>query len=171
MTLADGGHRNLTAHLEKTTSSNRALNEREKRMLRWNMKFNTRDGADYLHQLNALGAILAIPVGPNGQFKVIRDLSSRPPPLLDENLSQIQRMWWIDDNQRSVQSLMTAMALNIKPSRVVAFIPAELEDELAKKEVAFKGLKEDQIYATTFEVYPVGGAKQYDVHVRDQNAN
>ena len=28
---------------------------------------------------------------------------------------------------------------------MIAFIPPELEEELAKKELAFKGLKEDQI--------------------------
>ena len=146
----------------------RMLNEREKRMLRWSMKFNMRNGADYLRQLNALGAILAVPVGPNGQFKVIRDLSRPHPPLLDEDLSQIQRIWWIDDNPRSVESLMAAMGYsNLRPSRVVAFIPPELEEELAKKELDFKGLKEDQIYETKFDVF-VGGAKGYDVRVMDQ---
>ena len=148
----------------------RMLNEREKRMLRWSMKFNTRTGLDYLQQLDALGAILAIPDGPGGQFKVIRELSRRPPQLLDEDLSKIQRIWWIDDNPRSVESLMTAMGLPLRPSRVVAFIPPELEDDLAQKELAFKGLKEDQIYETKFDVYPAGGAKRYDVRVIGQQA-
>ncbi len=149
----------------------RMLNEREKRMLRWSMKFNTRNGSDYLHQLDALGAILAIPVGPNGQFKVIRDLSRPRPPLLDEDLSQIQRIWWIDDNPRSVASLMAALGYsNLRPAHVVAFIPPELEDKLAKQELAFKGLKEDQIYETKFDVFPVGGARRYDVRVVEQQA-
>ena len=139
-----------------------------KRMLRWSMKFNMRSGTDYLHQLDALGTVLAIPVGPAEQFKVIRDLSKRPPPLLDEDLSKIQRIWWIDDNPPSVQSLMQAMGLPYQPSHVVAFIPPELEEDLAQKERAFKGLKEDQIYLTKFEVYPAVGSKGYDVRVMEQ---
>ena len=152
----------------------RMLNDREKRMLRWTMKFDTHGqpgsaaaGADYLHQLEALGAILAIPVGPEDQFKIY-DLSTSPPQPLDKDISTIQRIWWIDNNPASVHSLMLAMGLNMQPSRVVAFIPPELEDDLAKKELAFKGLKEDQIFETTFAVVP--GGRRYDVRVINQKA-
>src|SRR5436309_1884904 len=34
------------------------MSQRQKRQLRWTMMFNTRDGMDYLRQLQALGAIL-----------------------------------------------------------------------------------------------------------------
>jgi hypothetical protein len=142
------------------------LNEREKRMLRWSMKFNTRDGGDYLRQLEGLGSLLAIPVGPN-DYKIV-DLTKRPLHMEDRDLSTIQRIWWIDDNPSSVMSLMRAMGIPGQPSRVVAFIPPELEEEIAKKELAFHGLKEEQIYETKFEVRQVGG--KYEVHVTGQTA-
>ena len=111
----------------------RMLNEGEKRMLRWSMKFNTGNGADYLRQLTH-SRHPGRARRPQRQFKVIRDLWRPHPPLLDEDLSQIQRIWWIDDNPRSVESLMAAMDYsNLWPLRVVAFIPPELEEELAKK--------------------------------------
>src|SRR5262249_55740028 len=45
------------------TGAGRAtLNQREKRMLRWHMRFTANSGPEYLNQLAGLGAILAIPI-------------------------------------------------------------------------------------------------------------
>jgi hypothetical protein len=143
----------------------KVLNEREKRMLRWSMKFNTRDGRDYLNQLRGLGAILAVDFG-RGDFKVVDLAKGEPYHLEDRDLSSIQRIWWFDDNPASIQSLMAAMQQPVRASRVAAFIPQELEEELARKEKAFRGLEPDQIYETKFEVHNVGG--RYDVEVMNQ---
>src|SRR3954451_15684909 len=60
---------------------------REKRMLRWHMKFTANNGREYVNQLAALGAILAVPVGdrrgPEQEYRVVHDLRGRP-ALLDE---------------------------------------------------------------------------------------
>ena len=53
------------------------LTQRQKRVLRWTMLFDTRDGDEYAEQLRALGAILAVP-GKDREYLVIRDLSKRP---------------------------------------------------------------------------------------------
>ncbi len=56
--------------------------QREKRMLRWVMWFNTNSSADYVAQLRGLGAILAIPVREEADrvdYKIVRDLSARTP--------------------------------------------------------------------------------------------
>lgn len=130
------------------------LSNREKRMLRWSMIFDTRTGTDYLNQLRGLGAILAIPTGPDGKtYKIVRDLSGRgPAKLLDEDISSIQRIFWIDDRPESVSSLMAALHCNLKPGHFVAFMPPSLEEELFEKEKKFKGLSEDQIHETKFRV-------------------
>src|SRR5262249_1049162 len=47
--------------------------KREERQLRWTMIFNTRDGTDYATQLDALGAILAVPSADGKEFEIIRD--------------------------------------------------------------------------------------------------
>jgi hypothetical protein len=141
------------------------LNEREKRMLRWSMTFDTTSGHDYLAQLRGLGAILAIPVGPN-HYKTAHDLNP-PVKFSDEDLSKINRIWWIDENEKSVGDLGTAMGLSRPfPPRVIAFIPPELEKELADKEKDFKHLEEDQIFETKFRVEKSGG--KYVVKVSDQ---
>jgi hypothetical protein len=134
------------------------LSQREKRMLRWTMIFDTRTGRDYLDQLRGLGAILAIPGGPDGKtYKIVRDLSGKgPPQLRDEDISKIDRIFWIDDRPESVNSLMTALGYTGRPSHFVAFMPQELEANLFKMELAFKGRKEEQIHETKFRVFHVG---------------
>lgn len=134
------------------------LTQREKRMLRWVMQFDTRSGADYLRQLQGLGAILAIPKDRNGNdYWVIRDLSSRPPRLENEDLSKIQRIYWIDDKPHSVMSIARALGLSEVPSHFVAFMPQELEDKLFQEELNYRGRKEDEIYSTQFRVERING--------------
>ncbi len=132
------------------------LSQREKRMLRWTMIFNTRSGRDYLDQLRGLGAILAVPTTPdNKSYKVIRNLAA--PRLLDEDISKIERIFWIDDRPESVMSVMGALRLNIMPSHFVAFMPPELEKllfEIEKK--ASGGVPEDRIQETKFGVQKIG---------------
>jgi hypothetical protein len=97
------------------------LTERDKRMLRWSMRFSTQNGADYLSQLKGLGANLAIPVndGPNPRYRIVRDLSARPARLLDEDLSTANRISWKDVKPDSVAGIMEALGLQgMRPSHI-----------------------------------------------------
>jgi len=141
------------------------LSRREKRMLRWSMKFNTRNGEDYVRQLRGLGAILAIPVkevkGQPPEYKIVRDLSKRPAQLLDEDISKINRIYWVDQDsstpRSSVPEVMNVLGIRLRPSHFIAFMPIELEQELFKLERAHKGLDEDQIHETVFRIVESGG--------------
>jgi hypothetical protein len=124
--------------------------EREKRVLRWKMQFNTLDGNDYMTQLSELGAILAIPE-PKGGYRVIREL--RPGATGEvEDLDTIKRIFWIDDKPDSVQSLARALRLPVPPPHIVAFFPETLEQELLDKEHKYKNRAEHQIRETRFRV-------------------
>jgi hypothetical protein len=141
----------------------------QQRMMRWSMRFDTQNGADYLRQLEALGAVLAIPDGANS-YKVV-DLTKRPLRAEDRDLSAGKRIWWFDKNPQSVAGLMTAMRLSFRPQRIVALIPKDVEEELAKKELE-TGLKVDDIFETTFGVRVPGvGGRKYDVWVIGQKTN
>jgi hypothetical protein len=130
--------------------------------------FDTRSGSDYLKQLESLGAILAIPKPENPRdYSIVRDLSKRPAELLNEDLSQIQRIYWIDDKPHSVQGVIQALGLQMTPNHFVAFMPQDLEERLANMELKFMGRKEDHIVATRFKVIPKRGGG-YDVTVFDQ---
>jgi hypothetical protein len=140
------------------------LSQREKRMLRWNMRFATNSGEDYLRQLHGLGAILAIPFGEGGdpQYKLVRDLLARPAKLLSEDVSKVQRIYWIDDEPGSVAEVMRVLGVNHRPNRFVAFMPQALEQRLFEMEhrhmkQKFGFFDEERIYETRFKVENRGG--------------
>lgn len=131
------------------------LTQREKRVLRWTMVFNTLDGQDYRRQLHGLGAILAIPE-PNqpNQYRVIRDLM-KPNPQ-PEDLSDIRRIYWVDNKAQSVEGLARALGVRF-PGHFVAFFPESLEQKLLKMELTHaRGRTEDDIQETKFVIRRVG---------------
>jgi hypothetical protein len=129
--------------------------KRARRTLRWTLIFNTRDGNDYARQLEQLGAILAIPDGKE-DYLVIRDLSARPAKPQVEDVSKINRIFWIDDRPSSVRSLAGALQIPA-PRHFVAFFPADLEEKLLRLELGYRGRQEDEITETRFEVRKVQG--------------
>jgi hypothetical protein len=143
-----------------------SLTQREKRMLRWSMHFDTTSGQQYLEQLRGLGAILAFPVveGPGSrQYGIVRDLRA-PARLLNEDITKINRIYWVDDSPRSVIQIIQALGLSLpqRPSHFVAFMPEELENKLFQLEKDYvqqhyPGLREDQINETHFRVVNKGG--------------
>jgi hypothetical protein len=141
----------------------RELTQREKRMQRWTMNFDTRNGRDYLAQLRGLGAILAIPVKETTSdidYKIVRNLSS-PAQLLNEDLEKIDLVYWYDTRPEDVREIMAALGLNIRPSHFVAFFTKELEAKLTEMEkTALGGRSEEEIdrsiERTYFRVVRVG---------------
>jgi hypothetical protein len=137
------------------------------RALRWDLRFNTRDGRDYVRQLQGLGAVLAIPTGSgDASYKVVRDLSRRPTQLLDEDVSKIPGICWRDEDPAAVSGVMLALGLSLRPNHFGAFMPPELEEKLARLEREFAGRGETQIGRTRFRVIVSDG--RYDVQVIDQ---
>jgi len=147
-----------------TGSGKATLNKREKRMLRWHMRFTANSGDSYLAQLRGLGAILAFPTndGPDPSYKIVRNLHRGKARLVEEDMSKIHRIYWIDDKPQSVSDVVTALGLNLPgvPSRFVAFMPEKLESELFGMErryverVLRQPFNEDRIEETVFRVVP-----------------
>jgi hypothetical protein len=145
------------------------LNQRERRMLRWHMRFDARSGPEYLAQLRGLGAILAFPVteGVDPTYKVVHDLIPGRAKLETEDLSKIHRIYWIDDKPQSVQDILDALKLRLPrtPSRFVAFMPPKLETDLFDQEkryvenILHQELRpgwEDKIEETVFRAVRAG---------------
>lgn len=140
------------------------MNIRQKRLDRWTMLFDTWNGDDYLRQLSGLGAILAIPAPEGGDnYDVIRDLSKRPFHPKREDIHQFNQIFWVDSKEQSVRSLASALGLRIPPPYIAAFFPVELEKKLLEIELAYKGLKEEDIDHTTFRIVNRGGRLEPEV--------
>jgi hypothetical protein len=136
--------------------SNTKLNQRQKRLLRWAMVFNKRDGEDYLRQLHLLGAFIAVPTR-DGQHTVFRNLAHPPLHGKIEDIEQINLIHWTDDRPDSVRSLASAMGLQDMPESIIAFFPLELERSLREKERQAYAGDEENIRETTFRVVNRGG--------------
>jgi hypothetical protein len=145
--------------------SQRLDQQRIERRDRWVMVFQTWDGNDYLRQLEALGAILAIPQ-PDNRFLIIRDLKQKPAQGRIEDVAEIQRVFWIDDKPDSVRALAGALQLREIPARIVAFFPEQLEADLLRKELRFRNRREEGIRKTYFRVERRGNS--YEPRVVDQ---
>jgi RNA polymerase sigma factor (sigma-70 family) len=144
-----------------------ALSKHGGRANRWVLKFDTKDGEEYARQLQALGAVLAVPDPKDkGTFRVIRDLAKRPVRREVEDLSKLDRIFWVDDDRHSVAGLAKAVGLTPVPDFIVAFFPQIVEDELLRKERAFAGLAEEDILETHFRVRRTKTG--YDLLVVDQ---
>jgi hypothetical protein len=124
--------------------------DRAKRPLRWTLIFNTHDGKDYRKQLQAFGAILAIPDPKSADgYLVIRDLDKPTPQA--EDIAKIERIYWIDDKPASVRSLSAALDIP-PPGHFIVFFPREFEDKLLRLDLGYRGKQESEINETRFEV-------------------
>jgi hypothetical protein len=135
------------------------LTKREKRMLRWHIRFTANTGPEYVAQLRSMGAILGFPVNGrnNPTMKVVRDLRAGT-TFTDEDVSKLGRIYWEDDKPRSVGDVLEALRLKLSPvpGSFFAFMPEELEQELFRQERDFIINKlrlpfdEDRIQDTNF---------------------
>jgi len=137
------------------------------RALRWTLLFDTRSGSDYADQLQALGAILAIPGQKEPpEYTLIEDLKKRPVRAEAKDLAQIKRIYWIDRQPESVTGLVRALGLQPVPSHIVAFFPAQLEEKLLQLELKYRGKREEEIHETRFRIVRSGTG--YEPRVESQ---
>lgn len=131
-------------------------NRRGRRNLRWELSFGVSDARQYLQQTDACGMILAIP-DKDGRLMTIRDIRQRPASPQYEDIKALNRNWFIDDRKESAESVAAELGLNVVPSVLVFFYPIEFENELLKKELAFRNKKEEEITYTKFAISFSGG--------------
>jgi hypothetical protein len=124
------------------------IDKRKERVLRWTLIFNTRDGQDYMRQLKACGAIVAVP-DDNAEkgYRPIRDLNRDQPRMEDT----IGRIFWVDDGPGSVRSLAGALGVPPPPYFLV-FFPGSFEEKLLRLELGFRGKMENEISETRFDI-------------------
>jgi hypothetical protein len=142
----------------KETGSDRLSDERQRRVLRWVLSFDWQDGNQYAKQLEALGAIVAVPSEKPGQYRVFRDLAKHPAQSTVEDLAKLQHIFWVENNVRGIRSLSGALGLQRIPQQIVILLPRYVEDELLRKELAHarreeKTIEEKDIGETRFKFF------------------
>ncbi len=141
--------------------------KRAMRTDRWGVQLYYNTGEDLYQEWAKLKAVILVPEGQlktgtdYQSFRVYRDLSTKSPPFKSETRQQVNtlnRVWWASRDLVAIEKLSKFLNLPSRPPFIAFFIPRELEDELLKKELAYKGKKEDQLegWFTTFEVKRIG---------------
>jgi len=134
-----------------------SISQRIRRKMRWTMNFNTFDGRDYAKQLEDMGATIAAPIpGETGKYSLIPDLAKPSKKVISGDPNPLNRIWWTDDNPRSVRDLCIALDIKPVPPALLAFFPQDLEERLAKMELDYAkkhgNKSEDEIAETIFQV-------------------
>jgi len=137
------------------------------RVARWILKFRTASTADYLEQLEGLGATVGLPLaGQRGdRWRFFDRPASAKDRWSDRDLSGESRIHWVDENAQNARSISLALDVPAAPF-IVAFLPPELENRMLELELSYQNRREEEIRSTTFEVLRRGG--KYDVMVLKQ---
>lgn len=148
-------------------NSGKGANSSRARSLRWVLLFRTSSGRDYLDQLAAIGAEVAIPHPPeNKEFTLFRNLKN---PGRGERMTQDQlirlsgQMQFSDIKRDSVRSVAEALGVDFTPNSFWAFFPKGAEEELAKLEKGYNNRQPEDIAETKFQVQIVGGRYRFVV--------
>ena len=140
------------------------------RSLRWVITFKTGGGRDYLDQLNALGAVIFIPMaGEAKKFMYFPNLANPKPGTFASDsdwAKHISQMQFHDFTKSSCQEVSEALGLNFTAKSFIAFFPKTFEDDLAKKEAGHQQRRSADIEETKFQVVRRGGG--YEIFVTGQ---
>jgi hypothetical protein len=129
----------------------------QKRKTRWNLIFKPAGADEHVRQFAALGAILAFPK-PGGQFFVIRK-PLRPQEGRIEDVHKIPGIFWVDEERHVAETISRHLGVYPPPTYFVAFLPKQLEEEMAKMETQARNRPEEDIGIEekfNFEVVPDG---------------
>jgi hypothetical protein len=138
---------------------------------RWTLRFQTRDGRDFVYQLGALRAQILAPLPPdNAKCLLFEDLTAELPrgrAATDEDIQRLAgRVRFCDRNRDSVRQVAGALRLEQTPTVFYAFFPTDLTTDWAAKERAFRGADPKDTEETVFVVSVAGGRP--DVRVVEQ---
>lgn len=139
------------------------------RTLRWVLRFKVASGRDYLDQLRTMGAEMLFPQPNSVQSTLIPDLNKPNDRKLasDDDLRRLaEKVKFSDSRQEAVRGVSQELKLEFTPNSIWAFFPRELEEELAKKEKAYRNKRAEDIEETIFRVTVRNG--KYEIEVVEQ---
>jgi hypothetical protein len=133
-----------------TASQN--LTDQRRRELRWKILASD-DGDIHLKKLQALKAVLIIPLQSKPGFMMRYDLSKpvaqvQMVPIADDP----NKVRWKNGDPKQMMGLAKALGLSEVPQFSVIYLPTELEKDMARRELAHKGLREADIALTIWDL-------------------
>lgn len=136
------------------------------RNMRYVLRFKVNGGRDYLDQLRTMGAELLIPEPSSDKCTIVSDLNN-PTNVRIASDSDMARMGdklrFSDSRPGVVREIAQTLGLSFTPKSIWAVFPKEFEEDLAKKETAYRNRRADDIEETVFQVKYRPGSYQVEV--------
>ncbi|HMP60936.1 MAG TPA: hypothetical protein PKD86_16445 [Gemmatales bacterium] len=140
---------------------------------RWIIVLPLQDHAQFMRKLAELQTIILVPDAP-GRFRLYTAWSSGQAPVHTvvtvEGIRDLNRIWYTNTDAEVCVGVAKQLGLDTTPNYIAIFVPQELEREMAKKELEYRQLSEEQIVQekleTVFDVMRSGA--QFVVKVREQ---
>jgi hypothetical protein len=124
--------------------------------MRWVLRFNVDSGKDYLNQLGALDAAIVIPIPTDTEKAILIPNAKKPAEKQetpDKELGKLlERVCFAERRKEAVEAVAGNLGLDFKPTLFFAFLPKELEPELARKEKEYRNRLPSEIAETVFRV-------------------
>ena len=142
------------------------------RNLRWVLRFRVTSGRDYVEQLAVLNAKILIPT-PDAETKAILFPDLKKPDtrreLGEKEIREFaDHLKFADSRREAVGGVAQALGLDFTPKTFFAFFPRDFEEELARKERAYRDRRVEDIEQTIFRITMREGKVQ--VEVEEQTA-
>ncbi|MBX9623875.1 MAG: hypothetical protein K2X82_08665 [Gemmataceae bacterium] len=140
-----------------------------KRGMRWTIRFDYEDAREYCKQLASAGAAVLVQDAPRSKTgtlyadmsnpKVGRPGSENEPPLAG-------RLAFYDQNTRKIRTFLEYIGANADAQSYGVYFSKEFEDELGRKEQAYRNRRPEDIDRTVFRFVNRGG--KYEAVVVEQ---
>jgi hypothetical protein len=139
----------------------------KERLGRWVLRFRVKGGEDYVAQLAALDAVVVVPTTPdNKRFLLFSDLTKPETAheVTADDLKPYASRFQLSDNRpQSVQSVCEALGVKGQPKMFWVYFSRELERDLARKEVGYRGRRVEDIKQTIFTTFVRDGKCEFVV--------
>ena len=140
------------------------------RNMRWVLRFEVKDGKDYLNQLQMLEAEILVPIPYSDQVILIPDASEpnqRRAGTQDDMKRLSAKIKFNDTRPEAVRGVAKALGLdNHYPKAFWAFFPAEVAADMSRKELSYRNRRAEDIQETIFSVVVRNG--KCEIVVEDQ---
>lgn len=144
---------------------------RERRKDRWEIILPLNDGPQFIRKLTELQAVVLVSDGP-GKYLLFDMTQKNPPgkPATLPDIIKMNRIYYTNRVSFVCQIVAQELGLANTPGLFAIFIPQELEKQMFAKEMAYRGLSDEELFRrkmiTKFEIDKKGNG--WEVRVREQ---
>jgi hypothetical protein len=146
----------------------KVLSDQRRRELRWKI-LASEDGDIHLKKLQALKVVLIIPLRTKPGMALRYDFSkANAQPQLVPAADDSNKVRWKNPSASEMMALAKVLHLQEVPQYSVIYLPPELEADMARRELEYKGLRENEIQMTVWDLRWRDGSFDNEPYIVEQ---